>query len=58
VRGESKAGWITFVWWLFGAAGVVVTGVFSGWTAAVIFAVAYLAVFIPGRLLLRRRQRQ
>ena len=58
MRSESKLGWITFVWWLFGAAGVVLTGIFSGWKAAAIFAVAYLVVFVPGRLLVRWRQRQ
>lgn len=57
MRTESTAGWITLAWWLLGAAGVVATGIFSGWTAAVIFAVAYLAVFVPGRLLVRRRKR-
>lgn len=57
VRSESTNGRITVVLWFLGVAGLAETWVFSGSKAAVVFAVAYLGVFIPGRLLLTRRQR-
>jgi hypothetical protein len=40
-------GRIAFVWYLLGSAGVVVAGILSRWKAAVIYALAYLAVFVP-----------